>query len=181
MDERTSPAVAVRTRITIRYGFHRSEAEGERPCRPLLRKTDVARDKRKKLFRADKVKHAQKLIPVLWVTRHREWFGASRTLVVRHGCGFGSIHLYRGSGALSADFQSERSRRAATCSHCGLWSAPLDNDLIGSLASQNGHGGDLLFSEIDNGTLSTRISMLQTREDNVHTFPSRHINQILLR
>lgn len=51
-----------------------------------------------------------------------------------------------GSGALSVDFQSERSRCAVH--QCGLWSALLDNDLIGSLASQNGHGGDLLRRSI---------------------------------
>lgn len=39
-----------------------SEAEGERPCQPLLRKTDVARDKKKTIPVSDKVKHAQKLI-----------------------------------------------------------------------------------------------------------------------
>lgn len=37
--------------------------------------------------------------------------------------------------------------------------------------SQNGHGGNLLFSVIDIGALSIRISVLQARQDNAPAFP----------
>jgi len=76
---------------------------------------------------------------------------------------------------ICSDFQSERSSRAVQ--HCGLWFTLFDNDLIGSLVSQNGHGDDLLLLEIDIGALSIRIS---AQEDNVYAFSSRQINQILL-
>lgn len=104
----------------------------------LLRKTDVAPGIKKKLFRTDKVKYAQKLIPSELFMYMRQYTisrtlvrldGMSHTLVnyMHTNAGFGVDPFVNGP-ALSPHFNPKRSR----CALCGLWPAWLDNDLIGS-------------------------------------------------